>query len=366
MTNWHYYNKKGDKITVTGKELKELALRGLITQGTMVETEDGKQAPAIKVKGLAFGETPSHIEPASPSSQPVPPVENNTFTFTAEEQAEIDSFLAGYGNDMKTVDDEGKTLLHTAAVIGSVAVTKFLVSKGMDVNAKDIDGATPLYDTWKAALAEVLISNGADVNMKDNIGDTPLHDVRDIETARFLISKGADVNANNNYGYTPLHVAISYKWRNEFAKSLLVNGADVNAKDKVGDTPLHHATHAGKIDVVQFLISKGANVNAQSNDGSTPLDVAMDAGHEAIVKYLYSVDACVGNPRSTTDAQEDNQEQDTNATNERSGESVGSIVGWNIFGLFMGIGCFLFFNMVIGLIIMAIAIGSLIVGLNKK
>ena len=70
MAVWHYYNKNGEKITVTGKELKELALRGAITPGTMIETEDGKQAPARKVKGLTFGETPSSIEPVLPKPLP--------------------------------------------------------------------------------------------------------------------------------------------------------------------------------------------------------------------------------------------------------------------------------------------------------
>ena len=55
MANWYYYNTIGDKIEVTGKELKELARTGQITPGTMVETEDGKTAPAKRVKGLIFG-----------------------------------------------------------------------------------------------------------------------------------------------------------------------------------------------------------------------------------------------------------------------------------------------------------------------
>jgi len=50
--NWSYYNEQGDKISVTSKELKALAKSGKITPGTMIESPDGKAAPAKKVKGL--------------------------------------------------------------------------------------------------------------------------------------------------------------------------------------------------------------------------------------------------------------------------------------------------------------------------
>ena len=57
MSIWYYYNKKGEKIQITGGQLKGLAKAGLITPDTMVETENGKSAPAGKVKGLEFTKT---------------------------------------------------------------------------------------------------------------------------------------------------------------------------------------------------------------------------------------------------------------------------------------------------------------------
>jgi len=62
MAKWHYYNENGEKISVTGGQLKWLAKNGKITPGTMVETADGKAAPARKVKGLKFVE-PATSEP---------------------------------------------------------------------------------------------------------------------------------------------------------------------------------------------------------------------------------------------------------------------------------------------------------------
>jgi len=56
MSTWYYYNESGEKIEVTGGQLKGLAKAGLITPETIVETEDGKKARAGKVKGLTFPE----------------------------------------------------------------------------------------------------------------------------------------------------------------------------------------------------------------------------------------------------------------------------------------------------------------------
>jgi len=57
MAKWFYYNEHGEKIEVTGAQLKELAKTGTITPDTTIETEEGKTVPARKVKGLVFSET---------------------------------------------------------------------------------------------------------------------------------------------------------------------------------------------------------------------------------------------------------------------------------------------------------------------
>jgi len=88
MANWFYYNENGEKIQVTGDQLKGLAKAGLITPETIVETEEGKTARAGKVKGLTFPDTLSidedniatpiteetcNVVPPSTISTPLPP-----------------------------------------------------------------------------------------------------------------------------------------------------------------------------------------------------------------------------------------------------------------------------------------------------
>ena len=41
MAKWFYYNESGEKIEVTGGQLKGLAKAGMITPDTIVETEEG-------------------------------------------------------------------------------------------------------------------------------------------------------------------------------------------------------------------------------------------------------------------------------------------------------------------------------------
>ena len=89
-------------------------------------------------------------------------------------------------------------------------IIKFLLTKGVDVNAKDEQyGRTPLH--WWASkiedpkLAQILIDKGADVNARDHDGRTPLHLIRGRpKIAKFLIKKGADPYIKDIYAVTPV------------------------------------------------------------------------------------------------------------------------------------------------------------------
>ena len=65
-------------------------------------------------------------------------------TFTAAEQVEIDKFIAKHGNDVKAVNERDETLLHLAVNEKRMAVVKFLVAEGANVDARNTYGETPL------------------------------------------------------------------------------------------------------------------------------------------------------------------------------------------------------------------------------
>lgn len=78
-------------------------------------------------------------------------------------------------------------------------------------------------------------------------GDTLLHVAAargsDNLTIKYLLSRGIDVNARNDLDQTPLHsAALHNKGQSNIssAKILLENGADIFAKDKDGNMPLHY------------------------------------------------------------------------------------------------------------------------------
>jgi len=105
---------------------------------------------------------------------------------------------------------DGRTLLHVA---GSRAVAELLVLYGANVMARS-HGPGPLR------------------------GDTPLHAAirrRRIEVAEWLIARGVDTNAVNDVGWTPLHLAAA-NGEPDLARTLLLNGARADARTAL-DTP---------------------------------------------------------------------------------------------------------------------------------
>jgi len=204
----------------------------------------------------------------------------------------------------------GRTPLHNAAANGHKEIVELLIAKGVDVNARDNDGYTPLdwaimnkltetadllrkhggktseelFALFKAAedgnieAAKQAIANGIDVNAEDDDGRTPLHRAAwrgHKEVVELLIANGADVNAKDGMGATPLHLAAT----KEIVELLIAAGADVNAKDGWRDlTPLHEAAGEGHKEVAELLIAEGADVNFKNWDNKTPLDLAIQFG----------------------------------------------------------------------------------------
>jgi ankyrin repeat protein len=114
--------------------------------------------------------------------------------------------------------------------------------------------------TGNRGEVEAFIRAGINVNAKDKDGATPLvlaSEKGDIEMTRVLLKNGADPNASDIDGYTALMFA-SYSGNLEIARLLVGSGADVNARDKDGWTALMFASVEEKTEVVDFLRKHGA------------------------------------------------------------------------------------------------------------
>lgn len=157
----------------------------------------------------------------------------------------------------------GCASIHKAAERGDRLGVDVFLENGVEVDARDAYGRTPLMWTLSDLdMVRHLVEKGADVNARDLNGETPLMKASflgRLDVVRYLAEQGADVNARSQRGKTPLMFAIRDL---DVVRYLVEKGADVNAVDGNGDTVLLQATVLGRLSTVQYLVGKGARVES--------------------------------------------------------------------------------------------------------
>ena len=87
-----------------------------------------------------------------------------------------------------------------------------------------------------------------------------------------LLTLGVDVNARDVGGRTPLHICCEghgSEVTRKMAERLIRAGADVNAKNRCGETALFSSSKNSHIDIIQLLLANGADPSIRNNDGQT-------------------------------------------------------------------------------------------------
>ncbi|KAK0470570.1 ankyrin repeat-containing domain protein [Armillaria novae-zelandiae] len=226
---------------------------------------------------------------------------------------ELIDVLLKYGGDPNVLDKRQASPLHQVAqnAFGdaghevNVALVQRLVGAGGDVNARNVDGETPLHLASRVETVIALLKAGANPRIVDNVGVTPLHHVYRLSESfdvavRTLIEHGADINAADDEGFNPLHYACrTYeensrgfrqlkRWRNEpfnkvwqsstpakfrltfdnaaeAVKALLDNGADADARTKAGETALDMLSRQpfGRDAYSELMARGGAKASSQ-------------------------------------------------------------------------------------------------------
>ncbi|XP_061192544.1 transient receptor potential cation channel subfamily A member 1-like [Saccostrea echinata] len=204
----------------------------------------------------------------------------------------------------KMTDILQMTPLHRAALFNHVAVVKFLIEEGVEVNARDCLDRTPLLlaaskGAWKTV--QLLLENGANISLKDNKNRNFFHLA--IKYGGKLNQFGVEsmkhfknlLNEKDDYGCTPLHYA-SKEGYLVALDDLIELGAIVNPKNKDKQSPLHFAARYGRYNTCRRLLDSklGPNIINESDcDGFTALHLAALNGHVKIINLLMQKGACV-------------------------------------------------------------------------
>lgn len=173
-----------------------------------------------------------------------PPQKNRALAAILARRPTLDAIEAAGAGDLARVDAEivrdpayvrrvhaiGWTALHFAAFGGQPRVIERLLAAGAELEAR----------------------------AKNEFANTPLQVgllTEQVEVTRFLLARGANVNAKQAEGFTALHEA-AQAGSAPLVQLLLDAGADPRAKAENGDTPIDTARRAKRDDVVRLLESR--------------------------------------------------------------------------------------------------------------
>ena len=192
-------------------------------------------------------------------------------------------------NLRKIFNQQWEETLQIAPEQGTAAIRTLLVENGVDVNAKNKNGMTPLLLTCTnkyicSDVVPILLKCGALINLMDEEHNSALHYASDSEEdnqliMNLLINYGVDVNAQNKYGTTALQLACKNGVYGNI-KILLEHYASIKIMDKNNQSALHYAleSEADNQCVKKLLIEKGIDINTRSENGTTALQLACKKG----------------------------------------------------------------------------------------
>lgn len=184
-------------------------------------------------------------------------------------------------------DGNGNTLLILAAAKGDLTLVDRLISEGADATRANNAGQTPLMAAAAggdlAVVKALLKIKGTDAIRANDAGQTALMLAAaggHLDVVKELL-KLPKVNANVDVADKQKNTALAHAVMggHKAVVSELLDpqySADVNHPNAAGETPLICAAHAGKVEMVRFLIRDGfANPTPQDRDGRNALMVAV-------------------------------------------------------------------------------------------
>ncbi len=153
--------------------------------------------------------------------------------------------------DIKIEDTVNNKKLFSAIDSASTKQVAKLIRAGIDINAKNEDGETPLMYA-----------------IKEHEGSIPR-----FEEFKLLFEAGADRSIINEKGENAFIIAVQ-SGKKDVIKVFLDNGEDVNFQTADGSSALMYAKGLYRgFKVVEMIIAAGANVYLENNEGRNVLEM---------------------------------------------------------------------------------------------
>ena len=220
----------------------------------------------------------------------------NALRSSAENRLSMFRILVDHGADINTINAEGKTAMHIAAIHFDITVISALFELRADINCRDNNGNTPFHMSVKN------LSSGELQCVFDSMGDSAFKIFSDlgmnVDTSqysteslkemgkecterflRFLYSHGANPMSPDNKGVTPIYSA-AVEGCTHCVQIIADLGGDINATDNRGFSPIHAAVvslldnnrhkYNAILETIQILIQMGADLKIANNTGTTP------------------------------------------------------------------------------------------------
>jgi len=175
-------------------------------------------------------------------------------------------------------DEEGRSPLVLACLLGQEDMVRMLVVSGADINKGEGDGAVHVCARVGSASCLEALGRCVDVS----------------EAKEGVTYQGVDWDNRNWEGYTPLHLSILFGHQH-VTQLLLWMSAPTSTPDlKAGRSPLHVAVEKDDLDSLKLLLQYEKNYSLEDYGGRTPYDLARMNGQKEICRFLEAKDADVG------------------------------------------------------------------------
>ena len=207
-------------------------------------------------------------------------------------------FLLQNGADDTIKDHFGKNALHRASFRSRGQIVECLSNNPRCLNARDLNGLTPLHDAVLAILQgdskqcwipTVASTSLVEITTFDALSE-PQEGRELAETIDILLRRGSKLNAKDAHGKTPLHMAVARQLEAVTSHLLSRDGIDINATDVNGFTPLLTAAQLGAFESIKLLLKQSdISLDCKSDEGRTLLSYVVGYKLNQIEAFISSL-----------------------------------------------------------------------------